>query len=64
MARTKKDSTTPQGATAATPAKPRKRRFAQLRRIGEVYRQSRAIDPSITWWMLGTFLVVELVLVL
>lgn len=74
MARTKKDTTGPQGSTAVTPgrrgstaltpAKPRKQRFAQLRRIGEVYRQSKAIDPSITWWMLGTFLLVELVLIL
>lgn len=57
MARIRKD------ATAASPA-PRKKRFAQLGQIKAVYNQSRAIDPTITWWMIGAFVLVEVVLVL
>ncbi len=78
MARTKKDIAAPSGATAAPVAgrgatvagkgavvkKPRKDRFAQLRQIRAVYTQSRSIDPSITWWMIGAFVVTELLLVL
>ena len=62
MARTKKDATAG-GATAAAKA-PRSKRFAQLRQIKAVYTQSKGIDPAITWWMLGAFVLVEAVLVL
>lgn len=61
MARTTKDDRPPAGATAA-PA-PRKKRFAQLRQIRAVYSQSRTIDPAITWWMLGAFVLAEVVMV-
>jgi len=57
MARTTKDP-----STDAKP--PRKPRFAQLRQISAVYSQSRAIDPQITWWMIGAFVLVEAVMVL
>ena len=62
MARTTKDDRSAGGATAA-PA-PRKKRFAQLQQIRAVYVQSRGIDPKITWWMLGAFLLAEAVMVL
>lgn len=68
MARTKKDTAAPSGASPApgtgARAKPRKQRFAQLRQVRAVYTQARAIDPSITWWMLGAFVATELLLVL
>jgi len=62
MARIKKDATAPSGSTAVKP--PKKKRFAGLRQIGQVYRQSRTVDPAITWWMLGTFLIVEAAFIL
>jgi hypothetical protein len=40
---------------------PRKQRFARLRQIGQVFNQSRRMDPTIPWWMLGAFLVVLVV---
>lgn len=58
---TKKDPTAARGSTAATPV--RKKRFAQLRQIKQVYSQSRAVDPTITWWMLGAFVLVEAVVI-
>lgn len=62
MARTKKDPTAEGASAGAKP--PRKKRFAQLRQIKQVYSQSKAIDPAIRWWMLGAFVVVEAVVVL
>lgn len=62
MARTKKDATT--GGATATAKAPRRKRFAQLRQIKAVYSQSKTIDPAITWWMLGAFVLVEVVMVL
>ena len=50
--------------TPDAPAAPRKKRFAQLRQIKAVYNQSRTVDPRITWWMLGAFLLVEAVFIL
>jgi Domain of unknown function (DUF4191) len=58
MARTKRS-----GASAATP-KPKKQRFAGLRQIGVAFQQARQIDPSVVWWMLGTFVAVLAVFVL
>jgi len=59
MARTKKD---PSADGAPKPAK--RRRFAQLRQVKAVYKQSKGIDPAITWWMLSAFVLVEVVMVL
>lgn len=53
MARTKKTS----------PAAPKKKRFAGLRQIGTVFQQSRQLDPTIVWWMLGAFVLVVAVFV-
>jgi hypothetical protein len=51
MARTKSS-----GASAAAP-KPKKQRFAGLRQIRVAFQQARQIDPTVVWWMLGTFLI-------
>jgi hypothetical protein len=42
---------------------PRKQRFARLRQIGQVFTQSRRMDPTIPWWMLGAFVAVIAVFV-
>jgi Domain of unknown function (DUF4191) len=42
--------------TETDSAAPRKKRFARLRQIGQVFNQSRRMDPTIPWWMLGAFL--------
>lgn len=39
-------------------AAPRKQRFARTRQIGQVFTQSRRMDPTIPWWMLGAFVLV------
>jgi hypothetical protein len=44
--------------TADDSPKPRKKRLARLRQIGQVFNQSRRMDPTIPWWMLGAFLLV------
>jgi len=44
--------------TAPDSAAPRKKRFARLRQIGQVFNQSRRMDPTIPWWMLGAFVAV------
>lgn len=62
MARTTKDDRSAGGAAAAPG--PRKKRFAQLRQLRAVYTQSRSIDPQITWWMVGAFVLAEAVMVL
>lgn len=61
MARTKQDPPARSGSTAV--GAPRKKRFAQLGQLKAVYQQSKAVDPSITWWMLGAFVLVMAVLV-
>ncbi len=57
MARTKQD---PPAQGEGKPA--RRKRFAQLRQVKAVYAQARTIDPAITWWMLGAFVLVEAVM--
>ena len=66
MARTTKDpaAPTPRGGASAVSKPPRKKRFAQFQQLKAVYSQSRAVDPAITWWMIGAFVLVELVMVL
>jgi hypothetical protein len=44
--------------TAPDSPKPRKQRLARLRQVGQVFNQSRRMDPTIPWWMLGAFLLV------
>lgn len=44
---------------ARTAVAPKKKRLAGLRQIGVAFRQARQLDPSIVWWMLGAFLLVE-----
>ena len=50
MARTKRP-----GTDAAVP---KKQRFAGLRQVGVAFRQARQIDPTVVWWMIGTFVLV------
>jgi hypothetical protein len=47
--------------TADDSPAPRKQRFARVRQIGQVFNQSRRMDRTIPWWMLGAFLLVVVV---
>ncbi len=40
--------------TSTDPAR-KKQRFARVRQIGVAFRQARALDPAVVWWMLGAF---------
>ena len=41
----------------------KKQRFKWLRQIGTGIQQARTLDPTVIWWMLGAFLLVEAVFV-